>query len=52
MRSAIQKQAATGNISGLSILGNQPVMDEVDWQTQRKLEVIARDIEYLPEWDI
>lgn len=40
------KQAATGNISGLSILGNQPVMDEVDWQTQRKLEVIARDIEY------
>lgn len=40
------KQAATGNISGLSILGNQPVMNEVDWQTQRKLEIIARDIEY------
>lgn len=40
------KQGATGNISGASILGNQPVMNEVDWQTQRKLEIIARNIEY------
>lgn len=40
------KQAATGNISGLSILGNQPVTNEVDWQTQRKLEILARNIEY------
>lgn len=40
------KQAATGNIAGTSILGDQPVLNEVDWQTQRKLEKIARDIEY------
>ncbi len=40
------KQAAVGNISGVSILGNQPVQDELTFQTQRALEKIARDVEY------
>jgi hypothetical protein len=40
------KQGATGNISGASILGNQPVTDEVGFQRQLKLQKIGRDIEY------
>jgi len=40
------KQAAVGQIAGASILGDQPVMNELDWQIQRKLEKIARDVEY------
>ena len=40
------KMAATGNISGISILGNQPVGDELTHQTTLKLQRAARDVEY------
>jgi hypothetical protein len=40
------KQAATGQLDGQSIIGNQPVDDEVDFQVRLKLEQMARDIEY------
>jgi hypothetical protein len=40
------KQAATGQLDGQSILGNQPVDDEVDFQVRLKLQKIARDVEY------
>lgn len=42
------KQAAVGNVSAanVSILGTQPVQSELDWQIQRKIEKIARDVEY------
>lgn len=40
------KQAAVSNISGASILGNQPVQNELDFQTQVKLQKIARDVEF------
>ena len=40
------KQGATGQLDGQSILGNQPVMDEVGFQVQLKLQKIARDAEY------
>lgn len=40
------KQAATGQIDGASILGDQPVGDELAWQTMRKLEKMARDMEF------
>lgn len=40
------KQAATGMIAGSSILGTQPVQDEIEFQVRLKLEKIARDIEY------
>lgn len=40
------KLAATGNISGLSILGNQPVQDERSFQSRLKMEKIIRDVEF------
>lgn len=40
------KLAATGNINGEKILGDQPVDNEVDFQRKLKLEKIARDVEY------
>ena len=40
------KQAATGNISGESILGNQPVQDELAFQLDMALKRAARDIEF------
>lgn len=40
------KQASVGQIGGASILGDQPVGDELAWQTMRKLEKMARDIEF------
>lgn len=40
------KLAATGNLSGLSILGNQPVQDERAFQAQLKMEKISRDVEF------
>ena len=40
------KLAATGNVAGLSILGNQPVQDERSFQARLKLEKLARDVEY------
>jgi hypothetical protein len=43
---AYTKLAATGNISGLSILGNQPVQDERSFQTRLKLEKVGRDVEH------
>src|SRR5215212_5178141 len=39
------KQAATDEVSGVSILGDQPVTDELSFQTLRKLEKLARDID-------
>ncbi len=38
--------AARGNLSGISIVGNQPVQDELSLQTTLKLQRAARDIEY------
>lgn len=43
---AYTKLAAVGNLSGLSILGNQPVQDERAFQTRLKVEKIARDVEH------
>lgn len=40
------KQAAVGNISGVSILGNQPVRNERVIQRRLKLQQAARDINY------
>lgn len=40
------KMAATGLLSGESILGNQPVMDEMAFQLRLKIEKIARDVEF------
>jgi hypothetical protein len=40
------KQAATANIAGEKILGDQPVENEVDFQVKLKLEKVARDVEY------
>ena len=40
------KQAATGNISGESILGNQPVQDELAFQLDMAMKRAARDIEF------
>lgn len=40
------KQGATGNLNGQSILGNQPVQNEVDFQRKLKMEKIARDVEW------
>jgi len=40
------KQAAINNISGAPIIGEQPVTDELSWQTARALEKIARDVEW------
>jgi hypothetical protein len=41
------KQAATGQISGLAITNSdQPVMNEMDFQTELKYQKMARDIEY------
>lgn len=40
------KQAATGEIAGTSILGNQPVGDELSFQLALKLERAARDVEF------
>lgn len=40
------KQAATGNISGVSILGNQPVQDEMTRQRLLKVMKVARDVEF------
>lgn len=39
------KQAATGNLSGQAIIGNQPVQDEKSFQLQLKLERAARDVD-------
>lgn len=40
------KQAATGNLNGQSIIGNQPVQDELAFQLDMALKRAARDIEY------
>ena len=40
------KQAATGNLSGQSILGNQPVQDELAFQLDMAMKRAARDIEF------
>src|SRR3990172_6626017 len=40
------KQAATGQLSGLNIVGDNPVTDEIGFQTAAKLAEIARDIEF------
>ena len=40
------KQAATGNLSGESILGNQPVPDELAFQLDMAMKRAARDIEF------
>ncbi len=40
------KQAATGNLSGESILGNQPVQDELAFQLDMAMKRAARDIEF------
>jgi len=40
------KQSAYGEISGLSILGDQVVMDEMDFQRQAALKQISIDMEF------
>ena len=40
------KQAATGNLSGQAIIGNQPVQDELAFQLDMALKRAARDIEF------
>ena len=40
------KQAATGNLNGESIIGNQPVQDELAFQLDMALKRAARDIEF------
>ena len=40
------KQSVTGQISGLSVLDNQPVDDELAFQIEANLEQMAKDIEY------
>ena len=40
------KQAAVGNLSGQSILGNQPVQDELAFQLDMAMKRAARDIEF------
>lgn len=40
------KQAATGQYAGANIAGINPVMNEIDWQTEQMLKQVARDIEY------
>jgi uncharacterized protein affecting Mg2+/Co2+ transport len=40
------KQSATGQISGLGIIGNQPVASELDFQIMAHLDQMAVDIEY------
>ncbi len=40
------KQAATGQLAGEKLLGNQPVMDEDAFQMQLKMEKVARDVEF------
>lgn len=40
------KQSDRGTVAGLSILGNQPVQNEKDFQIQAALKQIAVDVEY------
>ena len=40
------KQAAVGNLSGQSIIGNQPVQDELAFQLDMAMKTAARDIEH------
>jgi hypothetical protein len=40
------KQAAVGNLSGESIIGNQPVQDELAFQLDMTMKTAARDIEH------
>jgi hypothetical protein len=40
------KQAATGNLNGESIIGNQPVQDELSFQLDMAMKRAARDIEF------
>lgn len=40
------KQAAVGNLSGESIIGNQPVQDELAFQLDMAMKTAARDIEH------
>lgn len=40
------KQSTTGQISGLGVLGNQPVSDELDFQIMANLDQMAKNIEY------
>ena len=40
------KQAAVGNLAGQSILGNQPVQDELAFQLDMAMKRAARDIEF------
>ena len=40
------KQAAVGNLAGESIIGNQPVQDELAFQLDMAMKTAARDIEH------
>ena len=40
------KQAAVGNLNGESIIGNQPVQDELSFQLDMAMKRAARDIEF------
>lgn len=40
------KQSTTGSISGISVLENQPVDDELAFQIDANLEQMAKDVEY------
>ena len=40
------KQSTTGEIGGLSVLGEQPVQDEFEFQKQAQLRQLAIDLEY------
>lgn len=39
------KQAATNNVSSTTVLGSQPVKDELGWQLTQSLKQVARDVE-------
>lgn len=40
------KQSTTGEFSGIQVLGEQPVTDELDFQAQAQLRKMAIDVEY------
>ena len=40
------KQSAFGEFSGIQVIGNQPVTNELDWQRSVQLQQLAVDIEY------
>jgi hypothetical protein len=43
---SLAKQSAIGEISGLSVLGNQPVVNEYDFQKNAQLKQLAIDMDY------